>query len=51
LGRAASWHGFAPADVASLDDTHIDVDYRTFSRRILGDSKVLERIESAVIRR
>lgn len=59
--RAKTWNGFAPNDVdklrgalelaqAVLDGRHIDVDYRTFSRRITGDSKALERVESAVVR-
>jgi hypothetical protein len=59
--RAKTWSGFAPVDVdklrgalelaqAVLDGKHIDVDYRTFSRRITGDSKALERVESAVVR-
>ncbi len=59
--RAKTWNGFAPDDVdklrsalklaqAVLDGRHIDVDYRTFSRRLTGDSKTLERVENAVVR-
>jgi hypothetical protein len=35
---------------AILDGKHVNVDYRTFSRRIVGDSKTLERLEGAVVR-
>ncbi|WP_141342382.1 Wadjet anti-phage system protein JetD domain-containing protein [Bradyrhizobium sp. USDA 3458] len=60
-GRAKSWHGFASSDVdklrdafalaqAILENRHLDVDYRTFSRRTVGDSKALERVEGAVVR-
>jgi hypothetical protein len=60
-GRAKSWHGFASSDVdklrdafalaqAILDHKHLEVDYRTFSRRTVGDSKSLERVEGAVVR-
>jgi hypothetical protein len=59
--RAKSWSGFVPADAerlrtafilaqAVLDGLHTGVDYRTFSRRVAGDSKALERIEGAVVR-
>lgn len=59
--RGKTWHGFASSDVekvrdafklaqAILDKQHLDVDYRTFSRRTVGDSKTLERIERAVVR-
>lgn len=59
--RAKSWHGFAPAEVSRLRDAfalaqsivdgqHIGTDYRTFSRRVTGDSKTLERCEGAVVR-
>jgi Wadjet protein JetD, C-terminal len=59
--RAKTWNGFSAEDVdklrgalelaqAVLDGKHIDVDYRTFSRRITGESKALERVESAVVR-
>ncbi|MHC2332119.1 hypothetical protein ACVIW0_001408 [Bradyrhizobium sp. USDA 4454] len=60
-GRGKTWHGFASSDVemlrdafvlaqAILDDKHLDVDYKTFSRRTVGHSKTLERIEGAVVR-
>ncbi|MFB9262231.1 Wadjet anti-phage system protein JetD domain-containing protein [Bradyrhizobium erythrophlei] len=60
-GRGKSWHGFVSSDVdklrdgfalaqAILDKKHLDVDYKTFSRRTVGDSKTLERIEGVVIR-
>jgi hypothetical protein len=59
--RARTWQGFAAADVnrlrtalilakAILEDKHRGVDYRTFSRRIAGDSKALDRVEGAVVR-
>jgi hypothetical protein len=59
--RAKAWSGFLPADAqklrgafmlaqAILDGRHTGVDYRTFSRRIAGDSKALERVEGAVAR-
>jgi hypothetical protein len=59
--RARSWGGFGLEDAeklrialvlaqAILDNRHVDVDYRTFSRRIAGDSKALERVEGAVVR-
>jgi hypothetical protein len=59
--RAKTWNGLSPEDVdklrgalelaqAILDGKHLDVDYRTFSRRIAGDSKALERVEGAVVR-
>lgn len=59
--RAKTWNSFAATDVerlrgafmlaqAILEDRHIGVDYRTFSRRIAEDSKALERVESAVVR-
>jgi hypothetical protein len=35
---------------AILEGKHRGVDYRTFSRRIAGDSKALERVEGAVVR-
>jgi len=35
---------------AILDGKHLNVDYRTFSRRTVGDSKALERLEGAVVR-
>jgi hypothetical protein len=59
--RGRPWQGFAAQDVerlrialllakAILDDRHKGIDYRTFSRRIAGDSKALERVEGAVVR-
>jgi Uncharacterized protein conserved in bacteria C-term(DUF2220) len=59
--RGRPWQGLAVADVerlrtalllatAILDDKQKGVDYRTFSRRIAGDSKALERLEGAVVR-
>jgi hypothetical protein len=35
---------------AILDDLHIGMDCRTFSRRLTGDSKSLEKVEGAVVR-
>ncbi|MET4384474.1 hypothetical protein ABIB73_000209 [Bradyrhizobium sp. F1.4.3] len=60
-GRGKSWHGFASADVdklrdgfalaqAILNNKHLDVDYKTFSRRTVGHSKTLEHIEGVVVR-
>ncbi|SFN77510.1 hypothetical protein SAMN05216573_12138 [Bradyrhizobium sp. Rc3b] len=60
-GRGKTWHGFASSEVetlrdafvlaqAILDNRHLDVDYKTFSRRAVGHSKTLERIEGAVVR-
>ncbi|WP_439373101.1 Wadjet anti-phage system protein JetD domain-containing protein [Bradyrhizobium sp. DASA03120] len=59
--RAKTWNAFSPTDTdrlrdafvlaqAILDGKHVNVDYRTFSRRTVGDSKTLERLESAVVR-
>lgn len=59
--RAKTWSAFSPADAerlrdafvlaqAILDGKHLNVDYRTFSRRTVGDSKALERLEGAVVR-
>jgi hypothetical protein len=59
--RGRPWQGFAAQDEdrlrtalqlakAILDDRHKGLDYRTFSRRIAGDSKALERLETAVVR-
>jgi hypothetical protein len=59
--RAKVWNGFGPADAdklrtaftlaqAILDRRHDGMDYRTFSRRISGDSKALERMEGPVVR-
>ncbi|TWB93078.1 uncharacterized protein DUF2220 [Bradyrhizobium macuxiense] len=60
-GRGKSWHGFGSSDVdklrdgfalaqAILDNKHLDVDYKTFSRRTVGYSKTLEHIEGVVVR-
>jgi hypothetical protein len=60
-GRGRSWQGFSLDDVdrlrpafalakAILERRHQGIDYRTFSRRIAGDSKALERLEGAVVR-
>ncbi len=60
-GRGKTWHGFDSSDVdklrdafalaqAILDNKHLDVDYKTFSRRTVGYSKTLEHIEGAVVR-
>ncbi|WP_225648390.1 hypothetical protein [Bradyrhizobium australafricanum] len=35
---------------AILDNKHLNVDYKTFSRRTVGHSKTLERIEGAGVR-
>jgi Wadjet protein JetD, C-terminal len=59
--RARTWSGFGPDDTdrlraalmlaqAILDDRHKGMDYRTFSRRVANDSKMLERVEGAVVR-
>jgi hypothetical protein len=59
--RARSWNGFGPGDTgrlrpalvlaqAILDGRHAGMDYRTFSRRLAGDSKILERLEGPVVR-
>jgi Uncharacterized protein conserved in bacteria C-term(DUF2220) len=59
--RGRAWQGFAARDAerlrialllakAILEDKHRGVDYRTFSRRIAGDSKALEKVEGAVVR-
>ncbi len=59
--KAKTWNTFTPADAdrlrdafvlaqAILDGKHVNVDYRTFSRRTVGHSKTLERLESAVVR-
>lgn len=60
-GRGKTWHGFASSNVdtlrdafvlaqAILDNKHLDVDYKTFSRKTVGHSKTLERVEGAVVR-
>jgi Uncharacterized protein conserved in bacteria C-term(DUF2220) len=59
--RGQAWQGFAAQDVARLrtalvlarailEGRHRGVDYRTFSRRMAGDSKALEKLEAAVVR-
>jgi len=59
--RGKAWGGLFPADVGKLrlsfalaqgilDGRHVGADYRTFSRRIAGDSKALERSEGIVAR-
>jgi Uncharacterized protein conserved in bacteria C-term(DUF2220) len=59
--RGRSWQGFTLNDVdrlrsafdlakAILEGRHRGADYRTFSRRIVGDSKALERVEAPVVR-
>jgi hypothetical protein len=59
--RGRSWQGVSLDDVdrlrgafdlakAILEGRHRDTDYRTFSRRIVGDSKALERMEGLVVR-
>jgi hypothetical protein len=59
--KGRSWQGFSLDDVdrlrpafalakAILEGRHQGIDYRTFSRRIAGDSKALERLEGPVVR-
>jgi Uncharacterized protein conserved in bacteria C-term(DUF2220)/Uncharacterized protein conserved in bacteria N-term (DUF3322) len=59
--QGRSWQGFSLDDAdrlrpalvmaqAILEGRHRGVDYRTFSRRISGDSKALERLEAVVVR-
>jgi len=59
--RGRSWQGFSREDTerlrpafvlakAILQGRHRGVDYRTFSRRIAGDSKALEKLEGPVVR-
>src|SRR5216683_437518 len=59
--RGEAWQRFAAQDAdrlrlalifakAILDNKHRGVDYRTFSRRIAGDSKALDKVEGAVVR-
>lgn len=59
--QGRSWQRFSLDDVdrlrpalvmaqAILDGRHRGVDYRTFSRRIAGDSKALESLEGVVVR-
>jgi Uncharacterized protein conserved in bacteria C-term(DUF2220) len=58
---AKSWNGFTPDDAnkvrdvvllaqAILDGRHAGMDYRTFSRKVSGESKTLERLERPVVR-
>jgi hypothetical protein len=58
---ARRWNGFTPDDTdkvrdlvllvqAILDERHAGMDYRTFSRRVSGESKILERLEGPVVR-
>lgn len=37
-----------PQRLALRANKHLDVDYKTFSRRTVGNSKILERIEGAL---
>ncbi|MCC8949701.1 hypothetical protein H8A97_32565 [Bradyrhizobium sp. Arg62] len=59
--RGREWQGFSlddadrlrPAFVmakAIVEQRHVGLDYRTFSRRFAGDSKALERLEGPVVR-
>jgi hypothetical protein len=59
--RARRWNGLSPGDAekvrsafmlahAILDGRHAGMDYRTFSRRVSGDSKSLERLEGPIVR-
>lgn len=59
--RGRTWQGFSLDDVdrvrlafalakAILEGRHQGIDYRTFSRRIAGDSKALEKLEGPVVR-
>ena len=59
--RGKTWQGFSSSHAeklrlalllakAILNGRHRGVDYRTFSRRIAGESKALERLESVVVR-
>ena len=59
--RGKSWQAFSSSDVeklrlalllakAILEGRHRGVDYRTFSRRIAGESKALEKLESVVVK-
>jgi Uncharacterized protein conserved in bacteria C-term(DUF2220) len=59
--RGRAWQGFAARDAerlrialllakAILENKHRGVDYRTFSRRIAGDSKALEKVDGVVVR-
>jgi Wadjet anti plasmid transformation system JetA-like protein len=59
--RGREWQGFSLSDVdrlkpafvmakAIIENRHVGLDYRTFSRRFAGDSKALERLEGPVVR-
>jgi Wadjet protein JetD, C-terminal len=59
--RGREWQGFSLDDVdrlkpafvmakTILEGRHTGLDYRTFSRRFAGDSKMLERLEGPVVR-
>jgi Wadjet anti plasmid transformation system JetA-like protein len=59
--RRISWQNFTAADVdrlrtalilakAILDNRHRGMDYRTFSRKIAGNSKALDKVEAAVVK-
>jgi hypothetical protein len=59
--RGREWQGFSLDDVdrlrpafvmakSILEGRHAGLDYRTFSRRFAGDSKMLERLEGPVVR-
>jgi hypothetical protein len=59
--RGKSWQNLSSSDVeklrlalllakAILEGRHRGVDYRTFSRRVAGESKALERLEAVVVR-
>jgi hypothetical protein len=59
--RGRTWQSFGAQDAerlrtalllakAILEGRHQGADYRTFSRRIAGDSKALEKLEGAVVR-
>lgn len=59
--RNLTWCHIASKDVSSMrtalelaqaiiEQRHLGLDYRTFSRRITGNSKALERLEAAVLR-
>ncbi|TIM11730.1 Wadjet anti-phage system protein JetD domain-containing protein [Mesorhizobium sp.] len=59
--RNRKWAGIAPGDIGSLAKAlilaqaihaqqHSGLDYRTFSRRTVSDSKALERLEASVVR-
>ncbi|CCE06097.1 conserved hypothetical protein [Bradyrhizobium sp. STM 3843] len=59
--RGKEWQKLGMADVerlrtallfakAILEQKHRGTDYRTFSRKVAGDSKALERLEGAVVR-